>query len=261
MRSWDTLTVAEQTLLRAAMSGGSLAGRIQAYGTALRWAGAAEAPPPRSWTEDEQRALVPAFAALTLDLAERGLVTVRRLRGSFPAEDDPTVVGAELRDLLGRPSTWLWNPRPPDRHRLTATEAVGEDWRRDRYAVPDAAARPAPPAWEELDQDQRDVMICAREASGMLTGPFGIWADLPADLDESDRAGWVDAQFAPLLPLVRDGWIEVRYSPAPDRDEFTVIPFEGLRGAFADPALRRDDADDWGIGLTCVYTHAYLALR
>ncbi|MET9614660.1 ATP-binding protein [Kitasatospora indigofera] len=99
------------------------------------------------------------------------------------------------------------------------------------------------------------------EASGMLTGPFGIWADLPDDLAEADRPAWVDAQLAPLLPLVRDGWIEVRYRPDPDRDEFTVIPFEDLRRAFSDPALRRDDADDWGIGLTCVFTHAYLALR
>ncbi|QMU77234.1 hypothetical protein GXW83_17505 [Streptacidiphilus sp. PB12-B1b] len=76
MHSWDSLTIAEQTLMRRAFLGYSLAGLVQNYGVALRWAGAAEAPPLRSFTGDEQRALVPQLAGVALDLAERGLLTV-----------------------------------------------------------------------------------------------------------------------------------------------------------------------------------------
>ncbi|TDU01821.1 hypothetical protein EDD99_0198 [Streptomyces sp. 846.5] len=47
MDSWDSLTIAEQTLMRRAVAGYPLGGMIQNYGLALRWAGAATAPAPR----------------------------------------------------------------------------------------------------------------------------------------------------------------------------------------------------------------------
>ena len=76
MHSWESLTIAEQTLMRRGISGYPLAGMDQNYGVALRWAGATEAPRLRSYTEDEQRTLVPQLAAVGLDLAERGPLTV-----------------------------------------------------------------------------------------------------------------------------------------------------------------------------------------
>ena len=58
MQSWERLTVAEQTLVRRALSGAWLAGTVQIYGMALRWAGVQNVP-PRSYTDEEQRRLVP----------------------------------------------------------------------------------------------------------------------------------------------------------------------------------------------------------
>jgi hypothetical protein len=81
--------------MRRAISGYSLAGMVQNYGVALRWAGAAQAPPPRSLTEDEQRALVPQLAGVALDLAERGLLTVHEGE-SHRAVAPVLVTGPEL---------------------------------------------------------------------------------------------------------------------------------------------------------------------
>ncbi|MFC0842187.1 hypothetical protein ACFH04_00305 [Streptomyces noboritoensis] len=51
MRSWDSLTITEQALMRRAMAGGPLAGTVQDRGVALRWAGVEDAPPhPRAAT-------------------------------------------------------------------------------------------------------------------------------------------------------------------------------------------------------------------
>jgi hypothetical protein len=106
------------------------------------------------------------------------------------------------------------------------------------------------PVWDELSVEEREVLVCAAEASGMLTGPFGIREDLPADLDAAQRPAWVDRQLAPLLPFVREGWIEVQHCPDGRSDAFTVIPLEGLRAALADAAIRYE-GDEWGVGVGC----------
>jgi hypothetical protein len=103
------------------------------------------------------------------------------------------------------------------------------------------------------------VLVCAAEFSGMLTGPFGIWADPPSGLDSTQLLEWADQQLAPLLPFVRNGWIEVRHLPEADSDTFTVIPLENLRTALTDPAVRYE-GDDWGVGITCVFTYTGLAV-
>ncbi|MFI1362465.1 hypothetical protein [Streptomyces griseochromogenes] len=59
MSTWREMTVAEQALLRRAMSEHILAGMVQYYGAALRWAEDAGAPPARGYTEQEERELVP----------------------------------------------------------------------------------------------------------------------------------------------------------------------------------------------------------
>ena len=78
---------------------------VQNYGVALRWAGAAQAPPLRSFTEDEQRALVPQLAGVALDLAERGLL---RAEGESHRVLAPVpVTGSELHEVLTDPTSWL----------------------------------------------------------------------------------------------------------------------------------------------------------
>ncbi|MEV6210400.1 hypothetical protein [Kitasatospora sp. NPDC051914] len=37
-----------------------------------------------------------------------------------------------------------------------------------------------------------EVLVCAAEASGMLTGPFGIREDLPTEPSPAEPAAWVD---------------------------------------------------------------------
>ncbi|MFC4610487.1 hypothetical protein ACFO9E_22190 [Streptomyces maoxianensis] len=255
MHSWDSLTIAEQALMRRAISGYSLAGMVQNYGVALRWADAEEAPPLRSYTEDEQRALIPHLAAAALDLAERGLLTVHEGE-SHRATSPVLVAGLELHEVLTDPTNWLWTTRPSRHFSLAAPQPVREYWFDGAHPTADTSALPT---WDKLSVDQREVLVCAAEASGMLTGAFGIWEDPPADLDTTQRLAWVDRQLAPLLPFVHEGWIEVQHRADERSDAFTVIPLDGLRTALADPAIRHE-GDEWGVGVGCIFTYAGLAV-
>lgn len=117
MQSWDSLTIAEQTLIRAALSEARLAGTIQAYGAALRWAGVPDVP-PRSYTVDEQRRLVPHLAGVAVDLATRGLLFVVRCEnisssGDVVASDGPLRQVLNFQGLAVWRSAWAgaWNSR------------------------------------------------------------------------------------------------------------------------------------------------------
>ncbi|WP_354644354.1 hypothetical protein [Kitasatospora camelliae] len=257
MQSWDESTTAERTLLRAALWEQRLAGTAQRYGTELRWAGAAGVPALRSLTVAEQRALVPELAAAALGLAERGLLTVRVRKGVGAGPSDPLLDGAELRAVLADPGNWLWQASPYREFDLRTPEGVADLWYPVAFPVAEVDGLPS---WDGLPRDRQEVLVCAAESSGLLTGPFGIWEGLPGGLDGADREAWVEGQLAPLVPFVREGWIEVRHFAAESEDAFTVVPLEGLRAAFADPVLRHDGGSDWGVGFTCVFTHAGLAV-
>lgn len=256
MRSWDDLTIAEQTLMRRAISGYQLAGMAQGYGAALRWSGAADTPLLRSLTEDEQRALVPQLAAVALDLAAHGLLSIHEVHD--PGAADRLLNGQELHEALAEPANWLWTSNPTRRFKLTAPQSVREHWFDAAHPTTDTSALPT---WAELTIAERKVLVCAAEASGMLTGAFGIWEDPPADLDAAGRLAWVERQLAPLIPFVRNGWIEVYHCPDPDSDALTVIPLENLSGAMADPAIRHEnDSDDMFVGVSCTFTYTGLAV-
>ena len=115
-----------------------------------------------------------------------------------------TVAGSGLRAVLTKAENWLWSPHTPSQFRLSAPRLVREQWFDDAYPTADSSDLPR---WDELDVGQREVLVCAAEASGMLTGPFGIWDGPPAELDATQRLDWVDRHLAALLPFVRDGWI------------------------------------------------------
>ncbi|MER7770085.1 hypothetical protein [Kitasatospora sp. NPDC096140] len=256
MQPWNALSPAEQTLMRRGLWQSRLAGTVQQYGIDLRWAGAKDAPPLRSYSRDEQRALVPQLAPVVLDLVERGLLTVRIRQGMGAAPTDPVVTGSQLQHVLAEPANWLWSPKAAATFDLHATESAREWWHTS--ALP-AATGDGLPGWDELTREQQKVLVCAAEFSGMLTGPFGIWEDLPTELTGTELSEWVDRQLAPLLPYVREGWIEVRHFPVESGEAFTVIPLDDLRTAFADRSLRHDDRDDW-VGLGCVFTYTGLAV-
>ena len=260
MLSWDDLTIAEQTLMRRAISGYELAGMAQNYGAALRWSGAADAPPPRSLTEGEERALIPQLAAVALDLAAHGLLGIHEVHDRGAAAADRLLNGRELHEVLAEPANWLWpsNFNPRRRFELTAPQSVREHWFDGAHPTADTSALPT---WTELTIAQREVLVCAAEASGMLTGAFGIWDDPPTDLGAAERLAWVDRQLAPLIPFVRNGWIEVYHNPDPDGGTFTVIPLENLSAAMADPAIRHEDGrDGLFVGVSCTFTYAGLAV-
>ncbi|MEE4541393.1 hypothetical protein V2S66_05355 [Streptomyces sp. V4-01] len=255
MRSWDSLTIAEQTIMRRALSEDSLAGVVQNYGVALRWAGAEEAPPPRSYTDDEQRALIAGLAAAALDLGERGLLTLCEGEGHRPVA--PTLLtGAQFHDVLTDPANWLRSARPRRHLCFRASESAREHWLDDAHPTADTNGLPT---WYELTVEEREVLVCAAETSGMLTGPFGIWEDPPAGLSPTQRLTWVGEQLAPLLPFVRQGWIEVQHYPDAHSDAFTVIASDELRTALADPAVRYE-GDEWGVGVGCIFTYTGLAV-
>ncbi|MHB9847862.1 hypothetical protein ACSYGO_01305 [Streptomyces krungchingensis] len=255
MRPWDSLTIAEQTLMRRAISEYSLAGMVQNYGVALRWADADEAPPPRSYTEDEQRTLVPRLAAVALDLAEHGLLTLHK-KEIHHAAAPVLVTGPELHEALADPANWIWSARPERHLHLAAPQSARECWFDGAHPTADTSALPT---WDELGLEEREVLVCAAEPSGMLTGAFGIWEDPPTDLDLHERLAWVDQQLAPLLSFVREGWIEVQHYPDEDSDAFTVISPDEMRAALCDPDIRHE-GDEWGVGVGCVFTYAGLAV-
>jgi hypothetical protein len=254
MDSWDSLTITEQTLMRRAVAGYPLGGMVQNYGLALRWAGAATAPAPRSLTGEEERALVPQLAAAAQNLADRGLLTVHE--GASPtATALVPVTGPDLHEVLTDPANWISGKGPRPYLSLTAPQIVREHWFDAAHPRADTSALPT---WDELSIEQREILVCAAESSGMLTGAFGIMEDMPAGLSPDERLAWVDRELAPLLPFVREGWIEVQHCPGDG--SFTVIPLDGLRTAFADPVIRYEEGGEWGIGIGCLFTYTGLAI-
>jgi hypothetical protein len=256
VHSWESLSLAEQTLLRRALSEYPLAGSIQDYGMALRWSGAENAPAPRSYTAEEQRQLVPQLAEVALNLARRGAITVHQA-GTAVARSDVFAAGTELEDTLGDPENWIWKTGSDRTIGLSAPDAVRAQWITAAYPTADTSSLPA---WDELSLAEQKILVCASEASGMLTGPFGIWEDLPTGLDERARLAWVERQIAPLLPFVREGWIEVHHCSDGESGSFDVISSDRLGSALADPDVRYDEGDEWGIGVSCIFTHCGLAV-
>ncbi|HEX6501016.1 MAG TPA: hypothetical protein VF054_18595 [Micromonosporaceae bacterium] len=234
----------------------------------LRWAGVDGAPPPRSYTEHEQRMLVPMLAAVTTDLVDHGLLTVHESANLTPSVSDIAVEGSALRAVLAKAENWLWSPHLPSQFRLSAPRFVREQWFLsaprfvreqwfdDAYPTADGGDLLS---WDELDVGQREVLVCAAEASGMLTGPFGIWDGPPAEQDARQRVDWIDRHLAALLPFVRDGLIEVRRYFEAASDEFMVIGVDDLGDTLTDPTLWCSDLE-WGVGVGCVFTYAGLAV-
>ena len=249
MNEWQSLTLIEQTLMRGALHGERVANQIHHYGEALRWAGLTGSL-PRSYTTDEILALVPRFSESALGLAERDLLFLRKAAGPWIQDADPTVSGHALATVLTEPGAWIWDPGTGGRYYLEAPQTVREQWWTD--ALPTAEIQDLPD-FGALSKAQREILVCAIEGSGMLTGMFGIWDDPPGELEAAEHAEWIDRQLAPLTEFVRKGWIEVRYLPGDD--SYTVIPLEALHEAFADPVLRLG-GDDMFIGATCVFTLA-----
>ncbi|MFJ1751760.1 hypothetical protein [Kitasatospora sp. NPDC088134] len=253
--SWDGLSVTEQVLVRRAVDGTSPRGSAAHVGAVLRWAGSPEVPRRRNASPAEEMARVPELAAATHRLVAGGWLTLRRaLSTAFVQEDGPAVTGPELARLLAEPETWLLPRRDRNDLPVLSLRATGEGRRRweARAYAPDAA-----PTIHQLDltPDEDRIRVCALEASGWLTGPFGVLADLPAALEGQELRAYVAADLAPLLRFVREGMIEVLHVAEPDA-EATVVPLADLLDAFADRELRCDDRDDWGIGFTCVLTQS-----
>ncbi|MET8630972.1 hypothetical protein ABZW30_46080 [Kitasatospora sp. NPDC004669] len=255
MENWDELTVTEQVLVRRAVAGTSLRGSAQHITAVLRWAGSPEVPRRRNASPAEELERVPELTAAALRLVAHGWLTVQRaLSTRFVQEDGPVVTGPELERVVADPATWLMpSGGGADLPPLSLRAAVEgrRRWEARAYA-PDARA-----TIHQLDltEDEDRVRVCAMEASGWLTGPFGILADLPSGLEGEALRAYVAADLAPLLRFVREGMIEVLHVAEPGA-EGTVIPLEDLSGAFSDRKLRCDDRDDWGVGFTCILTQS-----
>lgn len=237
--------------MRRAFARHLLAGAVQHYGMALRWEGAVGGPPLRSYTEAEERELIPYMARVAANIVEQGLVAIHE-RSSVSSEPGPALTGAKLYSALAEPSTWLIRSNHQRILSLGATEIA----RRGLFAQANiAASLPGIPTWDELSVQQRKVLVCAAEASGMLTGPFGIWDDPPETLSNPDILVWVERQADPLIPFMRNGWVEVQHFAAVDDYSFRVIPPEGLYPALSDSSLRYS-GDEFGVGFTCIFTDA-----
>jgi hypothetical protein len=154
--------------------------------------------------------------------------------------------------VLADADRWLWSRATGHDYETDVPDHLRESLWNLAWPVADAEAEGLP-SWEELSRAEREILVCAAELSGYLTGPFGILPDPPADLDAPGLAAWVDEELASLLPFVRKDWIEVRHVPDPDGFAYSVIPIERLRDAFCDLGMRYQ-GDEWGVGFTCVFT-------
>ncbi|MFJ5048282.1 hypothetical protein [Streptomyces sp. NPDC088719] len=166
------------------------------------------------------------------------------------------MAGPELHEVLNDPTNWLCTARPHRLFSLAAPQHVREHWFDGVHPTADTSALPT---WDELSVEEREVLVCAAEWSGTLTGAFGIWEDPPDDLDSAERLAWVNRQLAPLLLFVRKGWIEVQHYPDERSDAFIVIPLDGLSTALTDSAICYEGGE-WGIGVGCIFTYAGLAV-
>lgn len=251
MRDWDSLTLAEQTLLRGGARNGPPAWVPENYSTARRWAGYADAP-LRSLTAEESEQLAAELRPVALDLHDRGELFVAEERGRRWPLDLHPLPPADQHAYLADPDNWRHGPAGERRIVLDVPPAVREHLTSfvDRL---DAKDHPT------LGEAENELIVCAYEYSGWLTGPFGIWDDLPPDLDHAARLAFVDEEMAPLLPMVRNGWIEVHHVAAAGSHEYTVLPLERLREALTDPAIRYE-GDEWGVGVTCCLTYAGVAI-
>ena len=95
------------------------------------------------------------------------------------------------------------------------------------------------------------------EASGTLTGPFGIWSRPDPALTAPERLAAVDDLLEPVLPFVRDGLLEVQHRADSRGDAYRVVPLDGLCSAFNGTEIWRDGADaDFSEGAHAVFTFA-----
>lgn len=247
------MAVAEQALLRRAMQKHRLAGMVQYYGAALRWAGDSGAPPLRSYTPVEARELVPRLAEAALGLVERGLLDVRRASVPWSAPSDPVLSRGELHGVLTDPDQWIPTGPSSDRIWLSVPEAVDARFRTDAFPAPQSGG--FPPA-EERTEVEEELLVCTSEVSGWLTGPYGVLRSPETEWSLEECLAWVEPQVAPLIQWVDKGWIEVCYFADPKKG-YRVISARELLATLADPAVWHEDGD-WGVGVTCYFTDAGL---
>jgi hypothetical protein len=143
--SWNTVSIAEQTLIRAALQEAPLAGIIQTYGATMRWAGIPSVP-PRSFTPDEQHRLVPYLADVAMSLAAGGFLSLVR-SGNHGNEGEIVAPDGPLRQVLGDPANWIWDPAVAYRYRLRASHLIRDRWSTDVYPLVDTTGLPS---WEKL---------------------------------------------------------------------------------------------------------------
>ncbi|GLW73319.1 hypothetical protein Kpho02_56180 [Kitasatospora phosalacinea] len=255
VQSWDDLSVTEQVLVRRAVDGTSPRGSAMHVTAVLRRAGSPGVPRRRNASPAEELARVPELAAAAHRLVAGGWLTLRRaLSTAFVQEDGPAVTGPELARVLADPATWLL-PRDGRNDLPVLSLRATAEGRRLWEAAAYAPGAPGTVHEWELTADEEAVVVCAMEASGWLTGLWGVLVEPPADLAGEELRAFVAADAAPLLRLVRAGAVEVLHV-AERGAEPAVVPPEDLLDALCDRELRRDDGDEVEVGFTCVLTQS-----
>ncbi|WP_229900940.1 hypothetical protein, partial [Streptomyces capoamus] len=188
-----------------------------------------------------------------LDLVGRGLIEVRVADGARPGTTGPVLGGQEVQEVLSAQERWMTTTTSMGAVWLSAPEAVHARWQADAFPAPASGGFPPP---GERTPVEETLLICTAEASGWLTGPYGV-LESPEDGSGRDESlAWVEPQIAPLIQWVERGWIEVHYYPGRN-GSFTVIPARELLTTLAAPAVWHEDGD-WGEGVTCEFTDAGL---
>lgn len=212
------------------------------------------APAAGGYSRADLFELVPEFADAAAGLIAHGVLNVRCTSASYAQDTDQDVGSYDLDRVLQDPATWVGDVREPSRYWLDVSQPARERWHHPAYF---AMARTDYPALRELSNPEREILLSAMEASGMLTGHLGIWSQPDPALTPSQRLAAIDALLAPLLPFVQDEQLEVQHRADARSGAYTVIPLDELRSAFNDTEIWHDHAEaDLFEGAHAVFTFA-----
>ena len=125
MRDWNSLTLAEQVLLRCGARNIMLDWSPEHYSKERRWAGFPDVP-LRSVTAEEAHDLAHALQPVALDLHERGELFVAEASGHPSAYNHNRLPLPQQRAYLADPDNWRAPPTPHPRLTLDVEAELRE---------------------------------------------------------------------------------------------------------------------------------------
>lgn len=110
-------------------------------------------------------------------------------RQVLPVGPGPVLSGQELRRVLTDPERWIPARAYADRVWLSVPEVVRARWQARAFPAPASGGFPHREEWNAVEET---LLICTLEASGWLTGPFGVLQSPEGDWSLDERLAWIE---------------------------------------------------------------------